>query len=404
MTTRTVLWRVGLLACAVAMAGCDDGGVAVSASGGSVAVSHRGSLWLADVQRESWREAAVHGQVVGEPVWSPDESRVVFQFVPSPDTAAPEGQQAEAQVRTAVLTVSDGTVRDVGGNDTVPSAWTENGTGWIGVGTRGAARELRWFGPNGALSDVAALPAEVQSVGQIVPLAGSTDVALIGAREEGRQAAADVYVCRGRAIARFTSSGDVLALGSQSAAHRLLIARVTRPGRAWTLALESWNPKDNRLTPLALAPRVSTVLPQENRNPAVERAALAPAGNRLALVVRWSAEARGPGDSRPDVLACFVIETSGRACTLVRQVPVEEAGTFAPAWSRDGSRLALLDTTGEQPQLLIYNADGTGKRLVPPPPEDKGPSGAGQAARLRARTMGGSGCRPDRPRGPAEGA
>jgi Tol biopolymer transport system component len=43
---------------------------------------------------------------------------------------------------------------------------------------------------------------------------------------------------------------------------------------------------------------------------------------------------------------------------------------MSPAWSADGRRLIVVQIDQQTPQLNIYNYDGTGKKLAPPPDEE----------------------------------
>ena len=90
----------------------------------------------------------------------------------------------------------------------------------------------------------------------------------------------------------------------------------------------------------------------------------------MAVVVAYTSGSAGEDDWSFGRSACYSVETDASGARFIRQT-TEDGSKLYPAWSRDGRRLVLLDSSGESPRLFVYNYDGTGKRMTPLPSETR---------------------------------
>jgi Tol biopolymer transport system component len=352
------------------LAGCANSGVDLSSDGKSVAMSHDGSLWLADIEKEGWREVPVDGKVIGAPSWSPTGRHVLFRLLEEPqqaaETSAGNGSQEEAQQpdRICAYDTVDHSTSKLGAGVGGPFAWREDGSRFLAVHSEDGHLDLRWYETNGTQVGHLSVPEEVKSVSQVVLLDDADELAFIGLHQAGNRIESDVYLSRNGAVERVSKTGDVGGLGLQAGTGRLIWARATPVAKGVALGLAAYDLASRRMVMVPLPEKFSTIPAERDFLPNVNSIIFSPNGARLAIVADY-AQVRTRDDTEThSYSACYNVETDGSGASLIRRTGPDEGTGLAPAWSKQGDRLAVLDTSGEEPKLLIYNADGTGKRMA----------------------------------------
>ncbi len=368
---RIIAGLVALLA--FGLAGCNSPGVSVSSDGRQVAVSHQGSLYVADIEHENWRKVAIEGASASEPLWSPDGRYVVFEVFTTEPVASTE-QQEETELKTiqhaALHDTATGATDTLAENVGPPFLWKSDGSGFVALRTGEKTSDLVLFGLDGAEKYSVRLTEGIHSPRQLCWIPGEHDVAFVGTHAVEDLTWQDVYRTRGSEVEKMSDSGLVDGLGSSPASKLMAWMESSADPNGISLALRSYDPRSGSIGRLPFPNRPAFLRTSDATSAYVSLATFSPNLARIALIVSVASPEPQDGEHSHYQEFCYSIETNGSGVSLIRPGEVDRKGSLHPAWSQNGQRLLLLDTAGEEPKLLVYNADGTGKRMASLPKDE----------------------------------
>lgn len=287
--------------------------------------------------------------------WSPDGRWVVY--------ATNAGDGISTSLFDSVTRTSRKLVRRI----EPPFAWREDGRRLAGV-ERNDENELRvvvYNLPEAGVAHASAVDVASVAMGSMIWLPDTDDVAFIGVRGDS----ADVYTVEGGQARRISSTGDVLALAVGRDRRSLIWARSSKNTRYILLTLYSYDLAQRAVRRLGFPERVAAINPRPDASPtSVQRAALSPSGDRLAVVtVHPPTRPPRTGDTSLR-LRLFTVRMDGTDARLVRTALKGAAADPLPAmlpfWSPDGASLGVLHAERRASALALFRADGQGGRLI----------------------------------------
>src|SRR5579871_1907 len=357
---------------ALMVAGCTDTSVDVSGDGSQVAVNHNGTLWVADVEKEDWRKVPLEGGSATSPTWSPDGRYVLFQLqppaqqtAPSDKTAATTGAEPVQQesAYAALFDTNTGGITPLAKDVEPPFAWDADSNGFVALQQDQDERKIAWFGTDGVVIRTVPLPKDDINILRLVWLPGSHDIAFIALHGKENLQSQDVFRTEDSHVQRISEAGDVVGIGSDSAHKRLLWAKSWSSSLGLQMMLFSYNPASKQITRLHFPEILSFVLPEPGFNSSVDSVIFSSNAQRMAVLVQAVKEPVPNEEVTHTRTACYTVETDASGGHLIQKSELD--GNLYPAWSHDGRRLVILDSSIEPPQLAVYNYDGTGKRMAP---------------------------------------
>ena len=212
------------------------------------------------------------------------------------------------------------------------------------------------------------LPEAIANITHLVCLPRSNEMALIALHSVEDTLCSDVFRTEGDNIRQLTKTGDVVGIGSVNERGHLLWARSWSDSHGIKMALYRYDPTADSVTHLPFPEKHWLVHPERGSTSSVESVIFASNTKRMAVVVQTVTKSEQKEEQTHLRQTCYSVESDGSGQCFIRQTE-PEGGNLYPAWSRDGQRLVILDSSSETPSLFVYNYDGTGKRMAPLPTE-----------------------------------
>ena len=139
------------------------------------------------------------------------------------------------------------------------------------------------------------------------------------------------------------------------------------------MALYRYDPATKAVTRLHFPEKLSFIHPEPGYAASLESVVFSSNAKRMAIVVEGVKKSERENEPDHSRRACYSAEIEASGARLIHQTE-PDAGKLYPAWSHNGRRLVILDSSGNAPSLFVYNYDGTGKRMAPLPTEQAEPS------------------------------
>jgi Tol biopolymer transport system component len=365
------------LVCALLLAGCRMG-VDFSPDGRRMVITRRSGLILLNVDG-SGKQVVPDGEDGSDPHWSPDGRHILFQkgmyatskwgevtFEDEPDVMLYDVQRHSTRI----------IVPNLGS----PLAWREDGARFAAVRQVGDAREelMMCSLPDGAPVLEVRLPAKI-SVGELFWIPGTDDLVCIAGNDHGN----GVYLIEGGELRKITASNNIVGLGISPDGKRVLWARQPEVGKT-RVTVYAYNLSDRAAVPLSTmsVPVPKPKLPRSSQS--WLGVFFSPDCRKLALVVLYTTGPRRQPNKGHLYSYCYTLNLDGGGVRPVHALgPPRQEGLLLPQWSHDGKRLAVTALTKGYTRVTVYNADGSGGKLVS---TEKGDEGMRKSSRHLRKT------------------
>ncbi|MGC8666652.1 MAG: hypothetical protein ACP5VE_00855 [Chthonomonadales bacterium] len=289
------------------------------------------------------------------PKWSPDGSQLLFAAGDVPN-------------RARIYDIAKGQTHDVGPLIGPPFAWREDGKRLAGLRPLASGGvEIVWY----LVADAGTtfrVPLTFQPVqrGPLIWLPNTDDAAMLGQSATG----VDVYTVEAGQIHQITTSSDVLGLALSADRSSLVWARKSPNTRYILMSAYRFDLKSRSSVRLSFPDRVKALNPDPHHAPrSVDWVEFSPDGSRLLMWVTL--------DVKPVnkvVRALYTVTMDGRSAQLLaRSAPQDAVGpAAAPAgeyvldacWSKDGSKIAVMQGVPGSETLTVFGADGSGGTVI----------------------------------------
>lgn len=295
------------------------------------------------------------GSGAAAPTWSPDGAELLFA-------------SGRAQGRASLYNMAKGTTRDLRPLLGPPFAWREDGkrvAGFRPLASGGV--EIVWY----LMADEGTtfqLPLTFQpvSAGPLVWLPNTDDAAMLGQSATG----VDVYTVEAGQIHQITTSSDVLGMALSSDRSALVWARKSPNTRYILMSVYRFGLKSRSSERLPFPDRVKALNPDPHHAPrSVDRVTFSPDGSRVLI---WVTEDAKPAGNVAEAL--YTVTMDGRSAKLLaKSAPRPAAGNSAQAapayvleacWSKDGSKIAVMQGVPGAETLSLFAADGSGRAVI----------------------------------------
>ena len=293
--------------------------------------------------------------------WSPDGKAILFGDVEQ-NLKAYNAETASA--KTIAL------------KTTLAFAWKEDSRQFaaVAMATNGTQELRRYLWPEGTIQSRMPLPPGVSasSFSQMAWLRGREEVAFLGTDASQH---ANAYVVSDAGVRKPLESSGAVGIGQTTDGKNLIWACPGSDPRNSLLKLYQYTAATGRVARLPYPARLAPINMDASRAPTtVESVIFAPHGKWMAIVVDQMPH-KGSTVAQAEVSdTVYVARIDGSTAHLVQQVYATNAedvpdvkDELIPSWSHDGKRLAVLQWGHSQTSIVLYNADGSGQKMLPLP-------------------------------------
>jgi len=284
------------------------------------------------------------------PAWSPDGRRIAL-FVGDP------AHGFEKQSRLCIHDLTSGRTTTLPAGFGPPFAWRDDGTRFVCRAEIDGKARWVWYNlpERGITQENERAPEPLsQDNACVAYVAGTDSIVILGSDS-------NIHLVEGNEVQRLTTSADVIGMRVASDGRRLTWVRKGLNPRYIVASVYAYDLPSRSVRKLAFPDRIPAINPDPRRAPvSVDGAAVAPAGQRLAITVTYST---GKGGT---ARAVFVMGLDGAGARLVHRTDpsTQPDVELRVAWAPDGRHLTITEMRGKRTVTRLYRGDGSAVRVL----------------------------------------